>query len=108
MKVHLVIPDAHAHPDHPNNRADYVGRLIAELKPDVVVDLGDTADFPSLSSYDKGKRSFAGRSYRRDIDSHNEYQDRLWHPIKRAKRRMPLRVRLIGNHEQRIDRVLDI
>ena len=42
-KVHLVIPDPHAHPDHNNNRADWLGQLILDLKPDVVVNLGDVA-----------------------------------------------------------------
>lgn len=107
-KVHLVIPDGHAHYKHHNKRAEYVGQLIAELKPDVVVDLGDSADFPSLSSYDKGKRSFQGRTYRADVDAYLDFQSKLWAATKRSKRKLPLRVRLIGNHEQRIDRALEL
>lgn len=30
-KVHLVIPDSHAHPDYNNNRADWLGELIADV-----------------------------------------------------------------------------
>lgn len=108
MTTHLVIPDGHAHFKHHNKRAEYVGGLIASFKPDVVIDLGDTADFPSLSSYDKGKKSFHGRSYAADVDAHNDYQDRLWHASRKSKRKLPLRIRLIGNHEQRIDRVLEL
>ena len=32
-KVHLVVPDSHAHPDYNNDRADWLGQLIADLKP---------------------------------------------------------------------------
>lgn len=107
-KIHVVIPDAHAHYKHHNKRADYVGRFIADIKPDTVIDIGDSADFPSLSSYDKGKRSFHGRTYAADVASYLDFQDRLWSATKRAKRKLPLRVRLIGNHEQRIDRALEL
>jgi len=107
-KIHLVFGDAHAHPDYSNDRADYLGSLISDVRPDVVIDIGDTADFPSLSSYDKGKRSFVGKSYAKDIEAHNEFQDRVWSRVRRGKRKLPRRVRLIGNHEQRIDRCLDL
>lgn len=108
MKTHLVIPDPHAHPKHNNDRALWVSGLIADVKPDVVIDLGDTADMPSLSGYDKGKRSYAGRTYAADVAAHNDFQDKLWWRPKKSKRKMPRRVRLIGNHEQRIDRALDM
>lgn len=104
----LLLPDAHAHPDYPNQRADYVAKLIIDEKPDIVVDIGDTADMTSLANYDKGKRSFAGKSYSADINSHNDFQDRLWAPVKRQKKKMPDRYRFIGNHEERIDRALDL
>lgn len=107
-KTHLVFGDSHAHPDYSNDRADWLGELIHDVKPDVVIDLGDTADFPSLSTYDKGKRSFHGRSYEKDVEAHNEFQDRVWSRVRRARKRLPYRVRLIGNHEQRIDRCLDL
>lgn len=107
-KTHLLFTDSHAHPDYSNERADWLGELICAVKPDVVIDGGDTADMPSLSSYDKGKRSFIGRSYAKDIEAHAEFQDRVWSRVRRAKRKLPRTVRLIGNHEQRIDRCLDL
>lgn len=70
--------------------------------------MGDSADMPSLSSYDKGKRSFHGRSYAADIGSHLDFQQRLWEPIKRRKKKLPRRVGIIGNHDQRIDKALDL
>ena len=85
--THLVIPDSHAHPDHHNKRADWLGKLILDLKPDVVVNLGDMWDLPSMSGYDKGKKSFWGRTYKKDIEAGLEFDDRLWHPIRKAKKR---------------------
>ena len=106
-KVHLVIPDPHAHPDFHNRRADYLGQLIKDLKPDVVVNLGDAADMASLSTFDKGKSSFNGRSYSKDIESHLDFQERMWAPSKKAKKKRPHRVVLEGNHEHRIKRALE-
>lgn len=108
MTTHLVIPDIHTRPEFPNDRADLVSKLICDLNPDVVINMGDQCDFPSLSAYDRGKRSFVGRTYRADVDSHLEFQERLWEPVKRRKKKMPRRVFLEGNHEQRIDRALDL
>lgn len=104
----LVVPDQHAIPGHNNDRADYLARLIIDLKPDVVVNMGDAADMPSLSSYDKGKRSFASKNYKADIDAHLDFQDRMWSPVRATKKKLPYRVVLEGNHEHRIERALDL
>jgi len=108
LKTHLVIPDPHAHYKHHNDRATWAGKLINDIKPDVVVVLGDTADMPSLSGYDKGKKSFYGRTYRADIDAHADFQERLWSPVRRSKRKMPRAISLIGNHEHRITRAIEV
>ncbi len=107
-KTHLVIPDQHSHPDYHNKRADWLGELIADIKPDVVINIGDAADMASLSGYDKGKRSFHGRTYKKDIDSHLDFQERLWSRVRRRKKGMPRAVVLEGNHEHRIERALDM
>ena len=106
-KVHLVLPDSHSHPDYSNERYDYIGKLILDLKPDVLVNIGDTADMPSLSAYDKGKASFHGRNYEKDILSHLEAQDKMFSPIIKAKKKKPRCIILEGNHEHRIKRVID-
>jgi hypothetical protein len=72
------------------------------------VSLGDVCDFPSLCSYDKGRKSFQGRTYKADIDAHADFQDRLWSTVKNTKKRLPHRVTLIGNHEQRITRAIEV
>lgn len=107
-KTYLVIPDQHAHPDYPNDRADWLAKLIIDLKPDIVVNMGDAADMASLSAYDKGKRSFHGRSYKHDIEAHLDFQDRVWAPVKATKKKTPFRVVIEGNHENRIERALDL
>lgn len=108
MTTHLVIPDSHAHPNYHNKRAEWLSKLIIDIKPDVVIHIGDSADMPSLSSYDKGKRSFHGRTYRADIDSHLDFQDRLWSPLRGRKKRLPRAIFCVGNHEQRIHKALDL
>lgn len=108
MTSHLVIPDIHAHPDHSNNRADYLSQLIIDLQPDVVINLGDQFDMASLSGYDKGKRSFVGRSYKNDLNSGLEFSERLWEPVRARKKRLPYRIYIEGNHEHRIEKALDL
>lgn len=107
MKTHLVIPDQHAHPQFNNDRADWIGQLIADLKPDVVVNIGDAADMASLSYHDKGKASFHGRSYGADIVAHLDFQERMWSPLRKLKKRWPYSVFIEGNHENRIKRALE-
>ncbi len=106
--VHLIIPDPHAHPNHHNDRADWLGQLILDLKPDVVVNLGDMWDMPSMASYDKGKKSFQGRTFKADIDAGLEFDDRMWAPIRRAKKRRPRAIFIEGNHEYRLKRAIDL
>lgn len=108
MTTHLVIPDAHAHYQHHNQRAEWLGELIADIKPDVVINIGDGWDMPSLSGYDKGKKSFQGRTYRADIEAGLDFQDRMWSAVRKRKRAMPRRVFCVGNHEYRITRAVEL
>lgn len=108
MTIHLVIPDPHCHPAHDNKRADWLANLIIDIRPDVVVNLGDQFDMASLSGYDKGKRSFVGRSYSQDIQAGIDFSERLWNPVRATKKRMPYRIVFEGNHEHRIERMLDL
>jgi hypothetical protein len=64
---HLVIPDPHATPGVSNDRFEWAGRLVVDRQPSTIVCLGDLWDMASLSSYDKGKKSFEGRKYVNDI-----------------------------------------
>lgn len=106
MSTHLVIPDAHAHPDFNNDRFEWLGELIAEIKPDHVIGIGDYADMPSLCSYDMGTKGYEGRRYVKDIEVTLDAQERMFSPIKARKKRMPQFHMFIGNHEHRIDRAI--
>lgn len=106
-KTVVVIPDQHAHPSYNNDRALWLGKMIKDLKPDAVVNIGDGADMPSLSAYDKGKASFHGNNYEKDIVAHLDFQEKLWHPTKKAKKKQPSKFYTVGNHEQRISKVLE-
>lgn len=107
-KTHLIIPDPHAHPEHDNDRADWIGELIVDLKPDVLVNLGDMWDMSSMASYDKGRKSFQGRTFKKDIEAGLEFDDRMWAPIRRAKKKRPYSIFIEGNHEYRLKRAIDL
>lgn len=107
-KIHLVVPDGHAHPDFNNNRAIWLGKLILDLKPDVVINLGDMFDMPSMSGYDKGTKSFHGRSFRKDLDAGLDFDEKIWEPVRNAKKKKPYSVFLEGNHEFRLKKMLNI
>lgn len=109
----LVIPDSHSHPEYNNNRFKWLGKLILDRKPDVVLDIGDSADMASLCHYDKGTIRAEGRRYTEDLDAYFDAQRKLWGPMNRynAMRRRnkqsmysPRKIKCQGNHEQRIVR----
>lgn len=78
----LIIPDAHAHPGYSNERFALIGKTIVTHKPDVVVCLGDFADMPSLSSYDRGKASFEGKRYWKDIECTKDAYQKMMSPVR--------------------------
>lgn len=100
-RSHLVIPDTQCRPGIKTDYLEWIGRYIADRKPDIVVHLGDHWDMPSLSSYDKGKRCFEGRRYAADIDAGNGGMSRLLEGMGKYRPRL---VYLMGNHEERIAR----
>lgn len=104
MRV-AYIPDVQAKPGIDFRFLTAVGMYIAEKRPEVIVQGGDFDDMPSLSSYDRGKRKFEGRRYRADIDAGKRAMDTLMEPIARAKGYSPRLELLLGNHEDRVDRM---
>lgn len=106
--THLVLPDIHCNYKHHNERASWLARFILDVKPDVVVNLGDQFDMPSLSSYDKGQRGFVGRTYKADIDSGLDFSERLFTELRRPKKKLPRFVYMEGNHDHRPERALDL
>lgn len=62
---------------------------------------------PSLCTYDKGTKGFEGRRYKKDIEAMWDAQERINTPIRRHKKKVPRRVRTLGNHEHRIVKAVE-
>lgn len=116
MTIHLVIPDSHANPDYHNERFTWLGKLIVDVRPDVIIDIGDMADMASLCHYDKGTQKAEGRRYVDDIRAYVDANTRIFNEIDKLNDRLradkkklykPRIVKLRGNHEQRIARAAD-
>lgn len=107
QRKHLVIPDCQVKAGVPLEHLTWIGKYIAEKRPDVVVQIGDFADLPSLSSYDRGKKTFEGRRYKTDIDAAKRGMDLLMEPIFRVSGYEPYKLLTLGNHENRITRAVD-
>ena len=91
----------------PNNRFDWLGDFIYDLKPDLVFDLGDGADMGSLSSYeDRYPQQVVMQNYSEDIESYNDAQERLRVKFRKNKRKRPYWIGLEGNHEHRIKKAI--
>lgn len=112
----LMIPDSQVRPGDDLEFLRCIGRMIVAEKPDVVVHIGDFADMPSLSSYDKGKKSFEGRRYRADIEAAHAGMEALLGPLREYNLRRhaskhgiyrPRMVLTTGNHEERILRTIN-
>ena len=108
-KIHLVIGDSHSHWEEGNQRFESLGRMVKDLSPDVVVDIGDSADMSSLLGFESGSKSpvFEGFSYWKDIDAYRDAKERYHHFLGNIPSKMR-HVRIMGNHENRIDRVLEV
>jgi hypothetical protein len=108
-KTVIVYTCAHADPNCSNERFDWLGSLIEDIKPDYTVDLGDGADMRSLNTYDtRNPQAVVAQSYQADIESYNEAQDRLWGRYKLSKKKRPYRIGFEGNHEHRIKKALAV
>jgi hypothetical protein len=105
----IVFTCAHSNPEVGNERFNWLGDLIEDIKPDYVVDLGDGADMSSLNSYDtRYPKAIVAQSYERDINSYNDAQSRLWDRYSLKKKRRPYRIGFCGNHEERINKAVSL
>lgn len=113
---HLVIPDCQVKEGVPLDHLEWIGRYIVDKKPDVIVNIGDFADMPSLSSYDKGTKSFEGRRYKKDVEITKEAMKKLLDPLiqynekakkNKEKQYRPRMILTLGNHEHRINRAVE-
>lgn len=113
----LVIPDCQVKEGVPLEHLMWAGQAMVDYKPDVIVNMGDFADMPSLSTHDtKGSKYFEGLRYKTDIDVTRKAMDILLSPLRelqakqkrnKEKQYRPRMVMLLGNHENRIDRAVN-
>jgi hypothetical protein len=102
-KTAVVFSCSHSAPEVSNERFDWLGKLLYDIRPDYVVDLGDGADMRSLNSYDTTKpTAIVAQNYEADIISYNDAQERIRHLFKKHKRKRPVFFGFEGNHEHRI------
>ena len=118
--THIIIPDTQAKEGVPTDHLTWIGNYIVEEfhNQDIkIIHLGDHADMPALSMYDKGKKSMEGRRVKADIEAANEHWRVLNQPLydyNDAKRKSkhaiwnPERHILLGNHEDRINRATEM
>ena len=101
----------------PLEHLTWAGKAIVDYKPDVVVNIGDFADMPSLSTHDvKGSKYFEGKRYTKDVAVVKDAMQMLLAPLKEMQSKQkknkekvykPRMVMLMGNHENRIDRAIN-
>lgn len=116
MSKILVIPDVQVKPGVDTSHLEWIGQMIVDKRPDVIVQIGDFADMPSLSSYDVGKKAFEGRRYKDDVDSVVAAQYQLFTPLFNLQKQQiankkkiydPRLVMTLGNHDERINRAVN-
>lgn len=106
-RTHCMIPDCQVTPDTPTDHMGWIGQYLADIQPDVIVNIGDFADMESLSSYDFGKKAAEGRRVIQDFDCANKAMIDMMKPINSDKSYNPELHMTLGNHEHRINRVVD-
>ena len=114
-KKHFIVPDCQVKPGVPLDHLTWAAKYCVEKHPDVIINLGDFADMESLSSYDKGKKSFEGRRYKKDIEVAKQAMEMFMVPIRAEivrtrKTKTPWKPRFIlclGNHEYRVERATE-
>lgn len=106
-KRHIVIPDTQVKKGVRTDHLEAIGNYIAEKRPEVIVQLGDFADMPSLSTHNtKGHFEYEGQRYQRDIDAAKAGMERLVKPFGKLGGYKPRMVLTMGNHEDRITRLI--
>jgi hypothetical protein len=113
---HAFLPDCQVKENVPLEHLGWAAEYFVSKKVDVIVCGGDFADMESLCSYDKGKKSFEGRRYKKDIEVARRGMETFMAPIRREQERLirnkekqwnPKMIMTLGNHENRINRATE-
>ena len=83
MNKILIIPDTQVKPGVNLNHLTWLGKYICDIRPDIIVHLGDHFDFPSLSTYDRGTAAIEGKRVQADLNTGLLGMDLLTAPLHR-------------------------
>ncbi len=106
LKRVIVLPDIHA-PYEDKLSLAAVEKLMADLRIDQYIQLGDFMDFDCISSHNKNNlRAVEGKRLMKDYESAAKILDRHQAIIRKNNRDAEF-VIIEGNHDQRIERYID-
>ena len=112
---HLIVPDEHYFPGDNFRRCKALGNYIVEHRPEVIARLGDMWDMTSLCTYEKGKKDLVFKNVKDDLEAGHEAEEIIFAPLLRLNKELakakkkqynPLIIKLLGNHENRINKLL--
>lgn len=96
-----LYPDGHTYPGHDARPIVAMARWFSAEQVDIVMNIGDFADMPSLSSYDKGKRKMEGSRIAQDLEYTRECLALFDQELGNHD---PNKIITLGNHEERLFR----
>ena len=103
-----VVPDAQVKPGVAIDHLAAYGRYLCEIRPDVIVNIGDFADMGSLSTYTQaGSLEAEGARYADDVRAVKAAMTAFLAPIRKVKGWAPKLVFTLGNHCDRITRAIN-
>lgn len=106
-RKYLIVPDLQLREGVPINHCHWLSQYAMDKAPDVICWLGDVADMPSLSSYDKrGSRSTEGKRVRKDVGAMHRGMEIIVGPWAKAGW-CPEQHVFLGNHEYRWNLALE-
>jgi len=102
-----VITDTQIRPGVPINHLAACGNYLTEIRPDVIVCIGDFADMSSLSGYNApGSLELEGLRYKDDVRAVRDAMTAFLAPIRAVRGYNPVKILTYGNHEDRISRTI--
>ena len=103
-----VIPDTQVKPGVPLEHLKWCGKYLADKRPDVIVQIGDFCDMPSLSTHDeKGSLRLEGTRYKKDVEAVRLGMELLCNEFIGKADYNPQMILTLGNHEDRITRTIN-
>ena len=101
----LWIGDVHLAPGYDSKRMKVAGEFAASFRPDVLGFIGDVGDMPSLNLH-RNRIESEGERYHVDCEAVRDGLSDLMRPIYAAKKKLPTRIWVGGNHENYIRRLV--